>query len=113
MSIYQRGTMGCTACQIAKKTGKIQRYKNDDGEWRFYRSCHWCGCCYPVKEKERTMITATTQIVDPQTGEVLAQEGDVNPERFLDYLEVGRNHPEQPWDQWFTDAYNSCIHMSQ
>ena len=52
MSIYQRGTRGCTACESQKKTAKIQRWKDDAGQWHYYRSCFWCGCCYPVKEAD-------------------------------------------------------------
>ena len=48
MSIYQRGSRGCMACESAKQNQPIQRWKDNDGKWRYYRSCTWCGCCYPI-----------------------------------------------------------------
>lgn len=52
-SIYTRGTHSCTGCDWAKEHNPVQRtFDLHENRWRFYRSCHWCGCCYPATAED-------------------------------------------------------------
>ena len=43
MSIYSRGTRGCTACEYAKTH---RRFNLSASQWEFRRYCGHCGCVY-------------------------------------------------------------------
>ena len=56
-----------------------------------------------------TIVILTELVVDPQTGEVLGFPGEVNPERFTNYLQHAIR--TRFWPGWFREACTRCIFL--
>ena len=48
----------------------------------------------------------TERIVDPQSGEVLGERGEQNPQRLMDYLSGFASSMDRP--EWLQDGLNTC-----